>query len=138
MKNYIPLLARMTLSAIFLWSAFGKIMGFTATQQQIATMGIQLPGLFTVSAIMFELLGGLSVLLGYQAFWGATALIVFLIPTTLIFHTNFADPAQVGQFFKNLGILGGLLMVAYFGSGPVSLDVRGKPHPTARQQASEF
>lgn len=137
MKNYIPLLARITLSSVFIWSGFGKIMAFAATQQQITTMGIPLPGLFTVSAIVFELLGGLSVLLGYQARWGATALIVFLIPTTLIFHSNFADPTQVGQFFKNLGILGGLLMVTHFGSGPVSLDVRDKFHPTGRH-ASEF
>lgn len=132
MKIYLPLIARILLSAIFLWSGLGKIMAFTATQQQIAGTGVPLPGLFTVSAILFELIGGLSVLLGYQARWGATALIVFLIPTTLLFHTHFVDPAQVGQFFKNLGIMGGLLMVACFGTGPISLDTRSQSYPVDR------
>ena len=135
MKNYIPLLARILLSAIFLWSGLGKIMDFTGTQQQMAAIGIPLTGLFTVSAIVFELVGGLLVLLGYQARWGAIALVVFLFPTTLIFHTNFAERMQVIQFLKNSAILGGLLMVAYFGSGPVSLDAETNSHNAAKRNA---
>ena len=121
--NYIPLAARIFLSVIFLRSGIGKILDFAGTQQQIAGKGIPLAlaGLLAVGAIVFELAGGLSVLLGYKARWGAIALIVFLVPTTLIFHTNFAEELQVIQFLKNLAIVGGLLMVVYFGSGPVSV-----------------
>jgi putative oxidoreductase len=68
--------------------------------------------------------GGLSVLLGYKARLGALLLIGFLIPATLIFHTNFSEPQQEIQFMKNLGLMGGLLMVVAFGAGPVSLDER--------------
>ncbi len=82
---------------------------------------LALTGLLLVSSIIMELGGGLSVLLGYKARWGAIALIIFLVPTTLIFHTNFAEEMQVIQFVKNLAIVGGLLMVVYLGSGPVSL-----------------
>lgn len=126
--NYIPLVARIFLTVIFLRSGIGKILDFGGTQQLMATKGIPLAltGLLLVGSIICELGGGLSVLLGYKARWGAIALILFLIPTTLIFHTNFAEEMQVIQFLKNLALVGGLLMVFYFGSGPVSFDARNK------------
>ena len=78
-------------------------------------------------SVRLELGGGLSVLLGYKTRWGALALVIFLIPTTLIFHTKFSDPVQVIMFMKNLAILGGVLMIASFGPGPLSLDARAAP-----------
>ncbi|MEP0881824.1 DoxX family protein [Trichocoleus sp. ST-U3] len=122
MEKYIPLIARAFLAAIFLKSGFDKITGFSGTQQFMASKGLPLTALLLVAAIILELAGGLSVLLGYKARWGAIALIIFMIPATLIFHTDFADRMQVIAFMKNLAIIGGLLMVYYIGSGPISLD----------------
>lgn len=124
MQRFIPLVARAFLTTIFLYSAFGKITGFSGSQQYMAASGIpaQLTGLLLAGAIVLEVVGGLSVLLGYKARWGAIALLVFLIPTTLIFHTDFSQRMQIIQFLKNLGLIGGLLMVYYAGSGPLSLD----------------
>ncbi|MBD1880090.1 DoxX family protein [Coleofasciculus sp. FACHB-T130] len=124
MEKYIPLIARAFLAAIFLKSGFDKITGFSGTQQFMAKNGIPLAltGLLLVAAIILELAGGLSVVLGYKARWGAIALIIFMIPATLIFHTDFDDRMQVIAFMKNLAIIGGLLMVYYIGSGPISLD----------------
>lgn len=124
MKDFIPLVARVLLSAIFLNSGWGKIMNFTGTQEFMAAHGMPLTGLFLIGAIVVELAGGLSLLLGYKARWGSTALVVFLIPTTLIFHTEFSERIQMIMFMKNLAILGGLLMVTYFGPGPISFDER--------------
>ncbi len=124
MQKFIPLVARAFLTAIFFKSAFDKITDPAGTQQYMAANGMPLTGLFLVAAIIVELVGAVSVLLGYKAKWGAIALIIFLIPATLIFHTNFADRMQVIHFFKNLAILGGLLMVYYYGAGPISLDTR--------------
>ncbi|UCD57100.1 MAG: DoxX family protein [Candidatus Hydrogenedentota bacterium] len=124
MKNFVPLSARVLISQIFLASGWGKIMDPSGTQHYMAAHGMPLTALFLVGAIVLELGGGLSVLLGYKARWGAVALIVFLIPTTLIFHTAFAERLQQIMFMKNSAILGGLLMVACFGSGPLSLDAR--------------
>jgi putative oxidoreductase len=64
----------------------------------------------------------LSLLLGYRAKAGGWLLFLFLIPTTLIFHTNFGDPNQTIHFLKNLSIMGGLLYVAGFGAGRYSMD----------------
>mgnify|MGYP001601531072 CR=1 FL=1 len=124
MRNPVPLIARILISAIFLMSGWGKIMNPAGTQQYMAAHGMPFAGLFLIGAIILEIGGGLSVLLGYKARWGAIALAVFLIPTTLIFHTKFSEQLQVIMFMKNLAILGGLLMVSYFGPGPISFDAR--------------
>jgi putative oxidoreductase len=121
-QKIIPLIARTFLALIFIRSGIGKIQSFSDTQEQIASAGLPLAALLAAGAIVFELVGAALVLLGYKAKWGALLLILFLIPATLVFHTNFAETMQVTQFFKNLAILGGLLMVTAFGSGPLSLD----------------
>jgi putative oxidoreductase len=126
MKNVLPPLGRLLLSAIFLKTGIQSIFSFAVGQQSLESHGIPLAALFFAGSIFLRIAGGLSVLLGYKAKWGALALIIFLIPTTLIFHTQFPDSSQMTQFLKNIGILGGLLMVIYFGPGPVSIDTRSK------------
>jgi putative oxidoreductase len=121
-KNVISLVARILLSALFLLSAFNKIMNPAGTQQYMTANGMPLVGLFYIAAIAIELGGGLSVLLGYKVRIGAIALAIFLIPATLIFHTNFADQIQQIMFMKNLAIFGGLLMIVQYGAGRISLD----------------
>ncbi len=118
MRSYAPLLGRILLGLIFVMSGLTKITGFEATQQQMAAQGMPLTAVFLVGAIVVEVLGGLSVILGLWARGGAAALILFLIPATLIFHTDFGQQTQVIMFLKNLSIMGGLLFVVAFGSGP--------------------
>ena len=72
--------------------------------------------LFLPAAILLELGGGVAILTGYGARIGAAALIVFLIPTTLIFHpfwqaSGMERTVQMINFMKNLAIMGGLLIV---------------------------
>ncbi|KAF3889813.1 MULTISPECIES: DoxX family protein [Nostocales] len=124
LKKYISLVARSSLSLIFLESGVNKILHPVATQEFMAAYGMPQTGFFLVSAILVELGAGSSVLLGYKARWGAIVLVLFLIAATLIFHTNFSDPMQLGQFMKNLAILGGLLMIVQYGPGAVSFDTR--------------
>ncbi len=122
MEKYIPLLARIFLSAIFIKSGIEKILDPANTQDYMTTKGIPLAGVLLIPTIIVLVGGGLSVLLGYKARWGALLLIGFLIPATLIFHTDF--PNQEVNFMKNIGLMGGLLMVVAFGAGELSLDHR--------------
>lgn len=132
MKNALlsalaPAVARVLIAAIFLWSGFGKITGFAGTTEYMAAKGMPLPALFLLGAIVFEIVGGLSVLAGFKARWGALLLIAFLIPTTFIFHAFWAVDAasqriETIQFMKNLAILGGLLMVLANDAGPLGID----------------
>lgn len=130
MEKYSPLIGRIFLSTIFIMSGVGKIFDWSGTAGYMAAYGMPAIPLFLVAAIIFEIGGGLSVLLGFKAKLGALALLVFIIPVTLIFH-NFlpiADPMaqklQMIMFLKNLAIMGGLFLVYSFGSGPLSLDAK--------------
>ena len=118
MQNYTPFIARIFLSTIFIHSGIKKILDISGTQQAIESKG--LPGFLAFPTILILICGGISVLIGYKARWGALFLIGFLIPATLIFHTAF--PEETISFLKNLGLMGGLLMVYSFGSGSLSLD----------------
>ncbi len=93
-----------------------------------AAQGVPLASIAVPLSGIFALLGGLSVALGYKAKWGAWLLVLFLAPVTVMLHNFWAaqDPtmAQMQQimFMKNLSMLGGAILVSYFGAGPLSLD----------------
>lgn len=128
-KTYGPLAGRILLALLFVTAGWGKIGGFEGTAGYIASKGLPLPQLAAAGAIAVELIGGLLIVVGWQARWAATAIFLFLIPTTFIFHNFWAvDAAQQGmqqiQFMKNLSIMGGMLYVMAFGAGPLSLDNR--------------
>jgi putative oxidoreductase len=124
-KAYVSLVGRVLIGLIFVMSGINKIADPQGTQQYMAAMGITTATtVLYAGAVFLEVAGGLSLLLGVWAKWGATALIVFMIPTTLIFHTNFGDQNQTIHFLKNLAMMGGLLYVAVYGSGRLSVDRR--------------
>ena len=120
-NNYLSLLARICLSAIFLWSGTNKIINPVATMENMSAHGMPLTSVFLVGAIALEILGGVSVLLGIKTRWGAAMLIIFLIPATLIFHTNLGTELEQAMFLKNLAMLGGLLMLIQYGGGDLVL-----------------
>ena len=125
-KQFGPLAGRILITAIFLISGYHKIIGFSAVSGMLAKMGMPLPDLLVIGAIVCEIGGGLMVLLGWHACWGALLLIIFTIPATLMFHNFWAvGPAeyqnQLIHFQKNLAILGGLAYIMAFGSGAYSL-----------------
>lgn len=122
MQAFIMLLARFCIAFIFLMNGLGKVTNPSETQQYMEQYGMPLTFLFLIGAICVELLGGLSILIGLKARWGALALFLFLIPTTLIFHREFSDQIQVIMFMKNLAIMGGLLLLVCHGPGKISMD----------------
>lgn len=127
LQRVLPALGRSLLALIFVVSGLGKIGAFEATQGYMAAAGMPLTGPLLVAAIAIEVLGGLMLMVGFKARWGAFALIVFLIPATFIFHAFWTLEGgevrlQMIQFLKNLSIIGGLLVIVAWGPGPLSLD----------------
>jgi putative oxidoreductase len=130
LNRYQPwglLAGRILLAYIFVLSGFGKIFSFAGTAGYMASKGMPMAEFFLVCAIVIELVGGLMLAVGWKARWGALALAVFVVPTTLIFHAYWTYPeAQVSmqqiQFNKNLAILGGMLYILFMGPGKLSLD----------------
>lgn len=118
------LVSRVLLSSIFLFAGVTKIFTFTQTQGFMGAQGMKMTGMFLVLAILLEVGGGLSVLLGYLPRLGALALFCYLIPVTLVFHRNLSDPAQLGHFAGNVAIMGGLMAIVSAGGGVFSVGAR--------------
>ncbi len=123
---YIPLLGRILLSLIFLFSGLGKLSSWKGTAAYMAAKRMPMVPFFLLGAMVLEIGGGLSVLLGWETRIGSLALILFLLPAALIFHNFWASEGmerqiQMAMFFKNLSIAGGLLLLFYFGPGPFSI-----------------
>jgi len=126
--GYVVLTGRVLFAAIFLMASLGHF-----SQQEIgyaAHQGVPMAGFLVPASGVLALVGGLSVLTGYRARIGAWMLVLFLVPVTITMHNFWAvkDPmmAQMHQamFMKNLSMLGGALLISYFGAGPMSLDAR--------------
>jgi putative oxidoreductase len=122
LKDLATLIGRILLVLIFLYSGIGKVGNFGGTAQYMAKYGMPYVNFFLVGAIFFEWVGSLTVISGYFTRFGALLLLIFMIPTTLIFHTDFADPMQKIHFMKNVSMFGGLLILLSIGAGRYSLD----------------
>ena len=125
MQAMLPLLGRILIAAIFLWSAIVDIRGFESVSKTMGEKGIPIPSFFLLGAIIFLLLGSIALILGIKARWGAVLLILFLIPVTVIFHSPTGGDDSLIQFMKNLALMGGLCLVIANGAGPVSFDGPG-------------
>jgi putative oxidoreductase len=122
-----PLVGRILLALLFLMSGIGKIGGFAGTAGYMASKGLPMVEVLLAITIVIELGAALMLILGYKARLGAAALLLWMIPVTFLFHNYWAMPAdqqmiQQIMFMKNLGLMGGMLYIMAFGSGPMSLD----------------
>lgn len=122
MNDYLTLFGRIGLSLLFLISGWGKITGYVATQQYMESAGV--PGALLPLVILVELGGGLAVLTGCFTRWAALALAGFSLVSAAIFHSHFSDQMQAINFWKNVAMTGGFLLLAAHGPGALSLDSR--------------
>ncbi|RMF36357.1 MAG: DoxX family protein [Chlorobiota bacterium] len=127
--RYVPLVGRILYSLIFLMS--GMTVHFSAQGVQFAEAhGVPAASVLVPLSGILAVLGALSIILGYRAKLGAWLLVLFLVPVTFTMHAFWAitDPMQqsiqMSMFLKNLALLGGALLIAYHGAGPLSLDER--------------
>lgn len=136
-------LARFLLSAIFLAGGINKIFhwhesekkmmnvfsdwqaytDFSSSLQEFFASLVPWTPLLLIGATLFELIGGLLLLLGVREKWGAALLILFLIPTTILLHQFWfvegpEKELQQIMFLKNLAIMGGLILVVLRGAQP--------------------
>lgn len=127
-SRFSALVGRLLFSGIFVMSGpslFSKGPAAAAAQAGVpfASISVPLAGILAIA-------GGLSILLGYRARTGAWLIVAFLVPVTFFMHKfwGISDPMtaqmQMVNFLKNIALLGGALLIAYFGAGPVSFDVR--------------
>jgi len=126
--KYSLLAGRILFSIIFIMSSFGHF-----SEQTIgyaASKGVPAAGVLVPLSGIIELLGGLSIVLGYKIKWGAWLIVLFLLPVTFMLHNfwTISDPMaqqmDMAAFMKNISMIGAALIIAYHGAGPLSLDNR--------------
>ena len=104
-------IARVLLCLVFINAVLGKVTGFDGVAGAIAAKGLPLSPVLLVAAMALMAVGSVLVISGRKARLGAILLLLFLVPTTLLFHGDVSDAQQRIQLLKNLSIMGGLLLV---------------------------
>jgi len=126
-QNTLSLVGRLLLAFLFLPAGLMKIAGFAGTVGYIGSVGLPLPQLGAVIAIVVEVGGGLALLAGFGTRIAALVLAIFTLAASILFHNYWGMPAEQAMvqqlmFFKNIAVVGGLLVLAAHGAGAFSLD----------------
>ncbi|WP_417908781.1 DoxX family protein [Candidatus Electronema sp. PJ] len=125
----INLIGRILLASVFLLTALvNKIPDFDHVVVQMAQEGVPFPRFMLIGAILFLLVGSLSLIVGFKARAGAVLLLIFTLSGTYFFHHfwTYTAPGQMQEhfksFMKNVSISGGLLLIIANGPGAFSFD----------------
>jgi putative oxidoreductase len=122
-----PLIARLLLSSEFLIAVNGKISGWSGQVAYMASHGMRFIPPLLAAALVIELLGSICLITGFAARAAAATMLVYLAIVSVELH-DFWNRSGGGmgqtEFFKNMGIMGGLLMLAVYGPGTWALGAR--------------
>jgi putative oxidoreductase len=139
-NDAVLFVGRLLLATLFLPSGINKALGFAAFSASLAAKGLPYADGWAIAAVAIEVLGPIALILGVVPRWTALALIAFVIMATATTHRywEFADAAarraQEINFYKNVGIVAGLLF--YFVSGAGAWSLAGWLGRTAQPQAA--
>lgn len=120
MANVFDLIGRILISALFIISAYNKVLSIDGTMSWMEGFGV--PGFLLYAVIVLEIILPLFVIIGYKARIAAALLAIFCVATAFIFHLDFSDPMQKVSFFKNIGLAGGFLFIVANGTKDWSVD----------------
>jgi putative oxidoreductase len=107
-------------------SGWPKLMNYSGTVAGIAKRGV--PDFLAYLAPPVEFFGGLAIMLGLFTEAAAILMVVFTIIATITSHRfwEFSDPAQYRaqntNFFKNVTMIGGMLLLFVTAGGRYSVD----------------
>ncbi len=129
LQNPLALAGRILMAFLFLPAGLSKIGGFAGTVGYIAAQGVPMAAAAAAIAVLVEVGGGLALIAGFGTRWAALILAGFTLVITPIFHAFWGVPAdmvmlQQTMFFKNIAVIGGLLVLAAHGAGAWSMDAK--------------
>jgi putative oxidoreductase len=121
------LIARVLIAAVFLVFGVRSILGFAGSVGYFTKLGFPAPEAMVVLAIIIQLVGGGLLVAGWKTRWAAWLLVAYVVIATIMAHRYWEYDAaqyvpQMTNFFKNVAIIGGLMVVACFGPGRHSID----------------
>ena len=128
-KTPLIVIGRILLALMFILAGLQKFGNLEGTAGYIASGGLPMPSVLAVIVAALEVVGGVLLVIGYQARYAALALGLFTLAASVLFHNYWAMPAdkayvQQLMFMKNLAVAGGMFVVAALGAGPASLDAK--------------
>ena len=127
-QDVILLVGRIALGAIFVKSGLQKLLALSAFAASLAGRGVPQSSFWAVVGATVEFVGGILIITGLKARYASLLMILFVIVATGISHRYWdfteavARRAQESQFFKNLSIMGGFILLFATGPGRFSLD----------------
>jgi putative oxidoreductase len=128
-RDEVILVARILLAVLFLVFGWGKLTNYAGTAAYMAQTGAPLPSVATVVAIVVEVFVALAIMLGAWTRPLALLIALYTLGTGLIGHhfwtmEGAARYANAINFYKNLSIIGGFLLLYVTGPGRYSVDAR--------------
>jgi putative oxidoreductase len=125
--DIVLLISRLFISSLFLWAGMAKVLQWNGTIAYMASKNFPLIHVLLPAAVAIQLLGGLSLLLGFQIRIGAALLIIFIVPATIMMHDfwnldGMERVIEMTMFMKDMAIFGGLLLLFVTGAGRYSFD----------------
>ncbi len=128
-KDACILIARILLMMLYVIFGWNKVVGFSGTVAYMATVGVPLPLVTAGIALFMEFVVGLAIVVGFYTRPLALLLAIYTVGAAVIGHQfwNMVDPdraASMINFYKNVSIAGGLLLLCITGPGSYSIDKR--------------
>ena len=124
--DWALLAVRVSLSAVFLYSAYVKVSDWNAAIVEFQTVGLPFPAAAVTATVIVQLGGALALLTGVGLAWGALALAAFTAAATVVGHPfwRFSGPDFTRQLtiaLEHLGLVGGLVLLAMIGPGQLAI-----------------
>jgi putative oxidoreductase len=113
-------IGRVMLALIFIISGAMKLSDIAGTGTYMASAG--LPASLALPAALFELIGGIMIVLGIFTRLTALVFAAFCLLTALLFHRETADAMQATAALKNIAIAGGFLCLFAYDQKSWSFD----------------
>lgn len=131
-RDGVLLLARVLLVVLFLVFGWSKLTGYAGAVAYMAQAGLPMPQAAAAAAIVIEFFVALAVLIGFWTRPLALVLAAYTLAAAFVGHHYWtmsgADRfANMINFYKNVSIVGGFLLLYVAGPGKYSVDARKGP-----------
>ncbi|MRS91671.1 DoxX family membrane protein [Enterobacteriaceae bacterium RIT714] len=128
-RSLVLLIARIAIVVLFIIFGIPKMTGFDGTVQYMTTLGAPLPMLAAIIAVIMEVPVAILIVLGFFTRPLALLFVFYTLGTAVIGHPYWdmsgdAVMSNMINFYKNVSIAGGFLLLAVTGPGTISIDRR--------------
>ena len=128
-RSFLLLIARIAIVVLFIIFGYPKLTGFSGTVQYMTSLGAPMPMLAAIVAVVMEVPAAILIVLGFFTRPLAVIFVFYTLGTAVIGHhywdmTGDAVLPNMINFYKNVSIAGGFILLAITGPGASSLDRR--------------